>query len=195
VGFRRRLFSRPSVSRILFPEDTSGGDHFSGPDRCRSAQAAYPQMCGNNFSSPRALGRALCIFGLAAGGVYHGRLSHPKRGALLPHHFTLTGISPGGIFSVALSVGLLRLDVIKHRALESASCEAISGSSDFPHPEQSSGCDRHFGRDPESISPFASCRCWGFDAGGAFFGCPGVFPLALQRCTSPPARRILANAL
>src|SRR5690606_14349798 len=27
------------------------------------------------------------------------------RGALLPHHFTLTGLSPGGIFSVALSVG------------------------------------------------------------------------------------------
>jgi len=78
------------------------------------------------------------------------RPSHPGRGALLPHHFPLTlrlaalaqgrldrgsslGASPeraqrveGRYLSVALSVGSLRLDVIKHRAPRA--------SSDFPHP-------------------------------------------------------------
>jgi hypothetical protein len=48
--------------------------------------------------------------------------SHPRCGALLPHHFTLTlrsepcGSASGRYLSVALSVGFLRLDVIKHRA-------------------------------------------------------------------------------
>jgi len=42
------------------------------------------------------------------------------RGALLPHHFNLTSAPPkerriGGIFSVALSLGLPPADVIRHR--------------------------------------------------------------------------------
>ena len=78
------------------------------------------------------------------------RPCHHERGALLPHHFTLarnsrqravgsrqkntsvhsayclprTAYCSGRYLSVALSVGLLRLGVTKHRAL----C-----SSDFPH--------------------------------------------------------------
>jgi len=44
---------------------------------------------------------------------------------LITRYSSLITSSPSGLFSVALSVGLLRLDVIKHRAL---------GSSDFPHP-------------------------------------------------------------
>ncbi len=45
---------------------------------------------------------------------------HP-RGALLPHHFNLTGIRRclGGILSVALSVGFRRPDVIWHLAQRS----------------------------------------------------------------------------
>ena len=49
------------------------------------------------------------LFGLAPGGVYHAAACYHLRGALLPHHFTLTSFTPkrsgGGIFSVALSVG------------------------------------------------------------------------------------------
>jgi len=41
-----------------------------------------------------------------------------------PYHRVSLQKRDGGFFSVALSVGLLRLDVIKHRALS---------SSDFPH--------------------------------------------------------------
>ena len=62
---------------------------------------------------------------------------------------------PSGIFSVALSVGLLRLDVIKHRAL----C-----SSDFPHLTiLKAKCDRHCHRDAQHYTPDRSAgrdRVW-----------------------------------
>ena len=38
-----------------------------------------------------------------------------SRGALLPHRFTLAGACPGGLFSVALSLGSPPPDVIRHR--------------------------------------------------------------------------------
>ena len=53
---------------------------------------------------------------------------HQTRGGLLPHRFTLARSAiktpVGGLFSVALSVGLPRLGVTQHFALR---------SSDFPH--------------------------------------------------------------
>ena len=100
------------------------------------------------------------------------RPSHPGRGALLPHRFTLTWrnaecemsnaerngpfrvshsafrISPGGLLSVALSVGLLRPGVTRRRAL----C-----CSDFPRP----GCpgrDRHCHRCVRIITEFGRNR-------------------------------------
>ncbi len=45
------------------------------------------------------------LFGLAPGGVYLATDCYQPRGALLPHHFTLTGLSSGGMLSVALAVG------------------------------------------------------------------------------------------
>ena len=69
-----------------------------------------------------------CRWGLPCHACHHAR------GALLPHHFTLA--DPRSklhgrwrYLSVALSVGLRRLDVIQHRVL----C-----SSDFPHPDKTS---------------------------------------------------------
>ena len=68
------------------------------------------------------------LFGLAPGGVYHATSCCQLRGALLPHHFTLT-CKAGGIFSVALSVGSRPPGVTWHPAL---------WSPDFPpfHPER-----------------------------------------------------------
>ena len=147
------------VSRILFPRGnrmpSTGRRPFLWDARCRAPQATYPRMSRAWTDAPgqgSPLIWSCCRWGLPC------RPSHPGRGALLPHHFTLTvsGIvavaklavkkaarrhphssslaltvncnsSPGGIFSVALSVGLLRLDVIKHRA-------PLPRSSDFPHP-------------------------------------------------------------
>jgi len=58
------------------------------------------------------------LFGLAPGGVYHATNCYQLRGALLPHHFTLTCITDaGGIFSVALSVGSRPPGVTWHPAL------------------------------------------------------------------------------
>jgi len=66
----------------------------------------------------RGLGPLASLFGLAPGGVCHATECYHRRGALLPHHFTLTAPTPtlprkrgreqresGGLFSVALSVG------------------------------------------------------------------------------------------
>src|ERR1044071_9054872 len=46
------------------------------------------------------------LFGLAPGGVCRATECYHRRGALLPHHFTLTASVRrfGGLFSVALSV-------------------------------------------------------------------------------------------
>jgi hypothetical protein len=67
------------------------------------------------------------LFGLAPGGVYRALSVTTETGALLPHRFTLTGggheaacrspEAPGGLFSVALSLGSPPLDVIQHPAL------------------------------------------------------------------------------
>ena len=67
------------------------------------------------------------LFGLAPQGVCHAVDTHVRRGALLPHRFTLTSLpfrrAVGGLFSVALSVASPRLAV---------SQPAARRSSDFP---------------------------------------------------------------
>ena len=65
------------------------------------------------------------LFGLAPGGVYHAAACCHLRGALLPHHFTLTRVAAGGMLSVALSVGSRPPGVTWHPALR---------SPDFPLP-------------------------------------------------------------
>ncbi len=81
----------------------------------------------SNLPEPRA-GHAIgFLFGLAPGGVFPATPCYHVCGALLPHLFTLTGHRSGlgGIFSVALSVGLRRPGVTWHLAL---------WSPDFPPP-------------------------------------------------------------
>jgi hypothetical protein len=86
-------------------------------------------------------GRA-SLFGLAPGGVYRAPDVTTGTGVLLPHRFTLTRIrrtaahrsvrAPGGLFSVALSLGSPPLDVIQHPALR---------SPDFPPPALKASSD------------------------------------------------------
>jgi len=73
-------------------------------------------------------GSIASLFGLAPQGVCHAVAARAGRGALLPHRFTLASGPAwrdqfGGLFSVALSVALPRLDVIQ---------PAARRSSDFP---------------------------------------------------------------
>ena len=71
-----------------------------------------PTASSNLPGSPLGTGGAdephTPLFGLAPGGVYRAANCYQSRGALLPHHFTLTGkvlkTMAGGIFSVALSM-------------------------------------------------------------------------------------------
>ena len=68
------------------------------------------------------------LFGLAPDGVYLATSCYQSRGALLPHHFTLTCTSfevTGGLFSVALAVDSHPPGVTWHPAL---------WSPDFPLP-------------------------------------------------------------
>ena len=72
-----------------------------------------PTASSNLPGSPLGTGGAdkphTPLFGLAPGGVYRAANCYQSRGALLPHHFTLTAkvlkTMAGGIFSVALSMG------------------------------------------------------------------------------------------
>src|SRR5690348_15773121 len=68
---------------------------------------------------------ATSLFGLAPGGVYRAAGCCHRRGALLPHHFTLASSvkSFGGLLSVALSVGSRRPGVTWH---------LVRRSPDFP---------------------------------------------------------------
>ena len=76
-------------------------------------------------------GPSVPLFDLAPGGVYRADRVTPIAGALLPHRFTLTcmtpvGVTIGGLFSVALSCRSPRLAVSQHPAL---------WSPDLPRPD------------------------------------------------------------
>ena len=58
-------------------------------------------------------------FGLAPGGVYRAVPVTWDAGGLLHHRFTLTPLTRGGLFSVALSRGSPRVAVSNHPALRS----------------------------------------------------------------------------
>ena len=124
------------VSRVLSPDpkgrrmviylghrlpDTS----CSQPERAVRARALRPIGEAGHLSVPI---RPCTGWGLPC------QLRHRSRGGLLPHRFTLARYercsSAGGLFSVALSVGLPRLGVTQHPAL---------WCSDFPHPSANLG--------------------------------------------------------
>jgi hypothetical protein len=60
---------------------------------------------------------AAALLGLAPGGVYRATPVTRDAGGLLPHRFTLTGHTAGGLLSVALSRGSPRVAVSNHPAL------------------------------------------------------------------------------
>src|SRR5580698_7707157 len=84
-----RLLSKTKRQPFLLAADLS------------AAPATYPEVVTERAAPPP-------LFGLAPHGVCPAGAHYCRRGALLPHLFTLTqpGFTPraGGIFSVALSV-------------------------------------------------------------------------------------------
>jgi len=83
------------------------------------------------------------LLGLAPDGVYRARPVTRPAGELLPHRFTLTcgANSPGGLFSVALSLASRPVGVTHHRTLR---------SPDFPPASVPRGCQN------DSLWPLAS---------------------------------------
>ncbi len=71
------------------------------------AQATYPEASAGHTLTIQ--GSRAPLFGLASNGVYRAAVCCHPRGALLPHPFTLAGVSEmtrlGGLLSAALSVG------------------------------------------------------------------------------------------
>jgi len=106
---------------------------------------ASPQAC-SSLPESGASHTVGFLFGLAPGGVYLAADCCQPRGALLPHHFTLTGPESGGMLSVALSVGSRPPGVTWRPAL---------WSPDFP-PSAPSGtdsdCPADSGCQPNSVS-------------------------------------------
>ena len=103
---------------------------YASSDLTRRHRASNPYPTSPHAWRPHERNRSIAsLFGLAPGGVYRAPDVATGTGALLPHRFTLTRIhgvaarrstpAPGGLFSVALSLGSPPLDVIQHPALRS----------------------------------------------------------------------------
>src|SRR4051812_43662699 len=94
-----------------------GGDHPSGHTVAGCLKRPTRRL------GRAALGRLRChipscsILGLASGGVCLATPVTRNAGALLPHRFTLTTVTGGGLFSVALSRESPRIAVSNHPAL------------------------------------------------------------------------------
>ncbi len=90
---------------------------------------------------PCACARAFPIRPCFRRGLPCHRCCH-RRGELLPHRFTLTSpaLTPmsrakgrrGGLFSVALSLGLLRPDVIRHRFFVKSGLSSLPQRTEQP---------------------------------------------------------------
>ena len=109
-----RFVSWPLVSRILFPlHQAQGKRSFLWDSDCSEPQATYPWMCSGSELPGGRVGPTLstvwscCRWGLPC------RFCHQKRGALLPHHFTLTqvarGASPAAKWAVSFCCTFRRL--------------------------------------------------------------------------------------
>ena len=107
---RRKAASRP-VSRVLYGGETAR-QPFIWDHRCRRPRATNPD--GSVETRLRAKPCAIPIRSCSRWGLpCHDR--YRPRGALLPHPFTLTGTNPGGLLSVALSLGSPPPGVTRHR--------------------------------------------------------------------------------
>jgi hypothetical protein len=99
--------------------DHSGGEH---PSRAAVAnglvRSTSKYQAGRSFAQISSSSKTqFHPLDLAPGGVYLATAVTCGTGGLLHHRFTLTKVSLGGLFSVALSRGLPRVGVTHHLAL------------------------------------------------------------------------------
>ena len=102
------------VSRVLygFAVARKTWRPFIWDNACALPLATHPDdRPGNRLASSAASS----LFGFAPGEVYRAAMRCRRRGGLLPHPFTLTRQKPGGLLSVALSLGSPPPDFLRHR--------------------------------------------------------------------------------
>ncbi|SHI39562.1 hypothetical protein SAMN05444417_0604 [Wenxinia saemankumensis] len=126
---RRKSRGGP-VSRILCPRRHAPGGHGSGRRpflsgaRRRAPPAAYPGLSGSDVPAPARAGHEAPIRHCSRWGLPCGS-GCPSPGGLLPHRFTLAAPEDGGLFSVALSLGLPRPGVTRHRVRRESGLSSI----------------------------------------------------------------------
>ena len=144
MGSRGGRGSRP-VSRVL----SRAAIHLGCTSPCTSSDLPG-NPCGPHVAEESACSP---IWSCSGWGLPCHRCCH-RRGALLPHHFTLTDprqAGVGGMFSVALSVGSRPPGVTWHPALR---------SPDFPPPRQArgSGCLADSHRQCTTVRSLPDCH-------------------------------------
>ena len=102
--------ARWPVSRVLSPQ--AGDGHSSRTPVARRLK--QPTRTAGRKRALPANRRAVPIWSCSRWGL-PCRFRCRSRGALLPHRFTLTRTKPGGLFSVALSLGSPPPGVTRHR--------------------------------------------------------------------------------
>ena len=109
---RREICVRRPVSRVLFPPPESDGRWpFLWDARCRTPRATYPDGYPETDDVPS-------LFGLAPGGACRAASVAGRAVRSYRTVSPLPGVArawPGGLFSVALSLGSPPPDVIRHR--------------------------------------------------------------------------------
>lgn len=102
------------VSRVLygFAVARKTWRPFIWDNACALPLATHPDDRPGNRLATSA---ASSLFGFAPGEVYRAAMRCRRRGGLLPHPFTLTRQKPGGLLSVALSLGSPPPDFLRHR--------------------------------------------------------------------------------
>ncbi len=102
------------VSRVLygFAVARKTWRPFIWDSTCALPLATHPDDRPGNRLATSA---ASSLFGFAPGEVYRAAERFRRRGGLLPHPFTLTRHQPGGLLSVALSLGSPPPDFLRHR--------------------------------------------------------------------------------
>ena len=131
-----RRVARGSVSRVLSggvglplsPVDGHSSRTGITPGLKQPTRTAGPVPALRSITRPRAVPIRSCSrWGLPC------RLRYRSRGALLPHPFSLAGANPGGLLSVALSLGSPPPGVTRHRrSVEPGLSSPVEDSGDRP---------------------------------------------------------------
>ncbi|AKE40975.1 hypothetical protein UL82_03845 [Corynebacterium kutscheri] len=113
INYKKRMSRR--ISRILYAQIMCvAAIHLDQP--LLATSSSYPQVWASNPVTPAQTHPKVRPFDLAPSGVYLATYITAHAGALLPHPFTLTCNKTGGLLSVALALGSLRVAVNNHRA-------------------------------------------------------------------------------